>query len=231
MPYCFQFTPTMTSELTKALCAFHRDVNTIHKTATAQYGRFADLATVLTAVTPALAKNGLCLTHTFEPNPDGETFLVTTVHHISGDSFTSKLEMVIGKGRNALHDFGGSVTYLRRYSLLAILGLAADVDTDGELGEAPAKPAPKAEPAPKAKPAPAPAPAPAPSQAAPPSDPPVNPDKLDELFQTVISHPNRDAVLNDFRKAFDLDPSAKVKPFVTSQVHFDKLFELCLKHE
>ena len=132
----------MTSELTKALCAFHKDVNTIHKTAAAQYGKFADLATVLSTVIPPLAKNGLCITQTFEPNPDGETFLVTTLHHISGESIRSELEMVIGKGRNALHDFGGSVTYLRRYSLLAIVGLAADVDTDGELGEAPAKPAP-----------------------------------------------------------------------------------------
>ena len=219
----------MTSELTKALCAFHKDVNTIHTTAAAQYGKFADLATVLSTVIPPLAKNGLCITQTFEPNSDGETFLVTTLHHTSGESIRSELEMVIGKGRNALHDFGGSVTYLRRYSLLAIVGLAADVDTDGELGEAPAKPAPKAEPAPKAKPAPA--PAPAPSQAAPPSDPPVSPDKLDELFKTVISHPNRDAVLNDFRKAFDLASDAKVKPFVTSQVHFDKLLELCLRHE
>lgn len=137
--------------------------------------------------------------------------------------------MITVQGKNPLHSWGASVTYSRRYALLAILGLAADVDTDGELGEAPIKPALKADPAPKAKPAPA--PTPAPSQAAPPSDPPVSPDKLDELFQTVISHPNRDAVLNDFRKAFDLDPSAKVKPFVTSQLHFDKLFELCLKHE
>lgn len=220
----------MTPELTKALCGFYKDVAVIRKDATAQFGKFADLATVLTAVTPALAKNGLACPQVFEPGTEGvEMYLVTTLCHSSGETIQSRLPMITVQGKNPLHSWGASVTYSRRYALLAILGLAADVDTDGELGEAPIKPALKADPAPKAKPAPA--PTPAPSQAAPPSDPPVSPDKLDELFQTVISHPNRDAVLNDFRKAFDLDPSAKVKPFVTSQLHFDKLFELCLKHE
>ena len=146
----------MTSEITKALCGFYKDVQTITKDAKAQYGAFADLATVLSTVTPALYKNGLVATQTFEPS-EGTPILITTLRHTSGESIESRLPMVIGSGRNILHDFGGSVTYLRRYSLLALLGLAADVDTDGELGEAPKEAAPakaKAAPA-KTKTAPA----------------------------------------------------------------------------
>ena len=50
------------SELTKALIQFHKDVDKIEKNARANYGKFADLANVLSTVTPALLKNGLVIT-------------------------------------------------------------------------------------------------------------------------------------------------------------------------
>ena len=141
----------MTAKLTAALCKFHKDVETIHKESKAQYGSFADLATILSTVLPALCKNGLAVVQTFEP---GETdpVLVTTLCHESGESITSHLPMVISKGRNPLHDWGGSVTYQRRYALLAILCLAAGIeDNDGDMSPAST---PVTAPAPaKAKPA------------------------------------------------------------------------------
>ncbi len=222
----------MTSELTKALCAFHKDVSTIQKTAKAQYGVFADLATVLSTVIPPLAKNGLCVTQTFEPVPErDEPLLVTTLHHTSGESVRSELPMIIGKGRNALHDFGGSVTYLRRYSLLAIVGLAADVDTDGELDEPPAKPALKAAPAPKPPSVKKETVAPAPEAPAIPKDLPVSPDELDQLLKLIVSHENKALVMDEFRKEFNLASDAKIKPAITTQVHADALRSLILKHE
>ena len=127
----------MTAKLTSALCKFHKDVETIHKESKAQYGSFADLATVLSTVLPALCKNGLAVVQTFEP---GETdpILVTTLCHESGESIVSHLPMVISKGRNPLHDWGGSVTYQRRYALLAILSLAAGIeDNDGDIALVP----------------------------------------------------------------------------------------------
>ena len=51
----------MTCELTKAHNQILKDVGTIHKEANAQYGLFADLAGVLSAVNPALSKNGLSI--------------------------------------------------------------------------------------------------------------------------------------------------------------------------
>ena len=50
------------SELTKALIQFHKDVDKIEKNARANYGKFADLANVLSTVTPALLKNNLVIT-------------------------------------------------------------------------------------------------------------------------------------------------------------------------
>ena len=127
------------SELNKALCAFHKEVGTIHKDAKAQYGAFADLAGVLTTVIPPLANNGLSVTQTFVPTEGFEPLLVTTLRHVSGETIESHLPMVVNKGRNALHDWGASCTYLRRYALLSMLCLVADVDTDGAFAE-PEKP-------------------------------------------------------------------------------------------
>ena len=47
------------SELAKSLIGFHKDVDKIEKNARANYGKFADLANVLSTVTPALLKNDL----------------------------------------------------------------------------------------------------------------------------------------------------------------------------
>ena len=221
----------MTSELTKALCGFYKDVAVIHKDATAQFGKFADLATVLTAVTPALAKNGLSCPQVFEPGTEGhEMFLVTTLCHTSGETIESRLPMVIVQGKNALHSWGASVTYSRRYALLAILGLAADVDTDGNLDE----PAPvtKSKPSTASKPPAAKkeAVAPAPEPAA-PADLPVDPEELTQLLQLIVAHTQRDLVMKEFREEFNLPADAKIKPAITSQAHAICLRSLILKHE
>ena len=137
--------------LVEALVIFHKTVPAINKTAKAQYGNFADLETVLSTVTPHLIKNGLVVSQGFEPSShDNNPVLVTQLLHVSGGQLISRLPMVVGgRGKNPLHDFGGSVSYSRRYSLLAILGLTADMDVDGDFADlaesAPAKPAAKIE--------------------------------------------------------------------------------------
>lgn len=135
--------------LIEALVKFHKTVPAINKTASAQYGKFADLETVLSTVTPHLIKNGLVISQVFEPSEGLEPILVTKLLHISGAELISRLPMVIGKGRNALHDFGGSCTYLKRYALLAMLGLTADMDMDGDFADD--QPASKPTPKPAAK--------------------------------------------------------------------------------
>lgn len=119
--------------LAKALAGFHADVGPIHKQSDAQYGKYADLATVLSAIAPVLSKHGLCVTQTFMPFEAGTstTLLRTTLLHTSGETVSSDLPMPSTDGaRNALHAFGAATTYLRRYALLALLNLAAE-DDDG----------------------------------------------------------------------------------------------------
>ena len=113
------------SELTKALIGFHKAVDKIEKNARANYGKFADLANVLSTVTPALHANGLAITQTFLDDS-----LVTTLHHESGETLSSSCKLIICDGRNMTQEWGKAVTYQRRFSICAILGVVADMDTD-----------------------------------------------------------------------------------------------------
>ena len=120
----------MSGELTKAHGQFLKDVGTIHKEAKAQYGKFADLAGILSVVNPKLVKNGLSVHQTFRFTDSNQQVLITHLHHVSGECINSEVLMPINQGRNPLHDWGGAVSYCRRYSLLAILGLQAGIEED-----------------------------------------------------------------------------------------------------
>jgi hypothetical protein len=73
-----------------ALLAFHRNVGPIRKQTEAKYGAFADLHTVLEAVTPALLDQGLLLSQSMEPTADGGCLLRTEVTHApTGDKLSS----------------------------------------------------------------------------------------------------------------------------------------------
>jgi len=124
----------LTKEITAALCKFIQQVGTIEEKANAQYGKFADLSTVLSTVNPALAANGLAVVHTTKV-VDNKNILITNLLHTSGESITSEMFLPVNTGGrgNPMHQEGGAITYCRRYSLLAILGLNAGIpDNDGD---------------------------------------------------------------------------------------------------
>ena len=211
--------------LIEALVKFHKTVPAINKTASAQYGKFADLETVLSTVTPHLIKNGLVISQVFEPSEGLEPILVTKLLHVSGAELISRLPMVIGKGRNALHDFGGSCTYLKRYALLAMLGLTADMDMDGDFADN--QPAAKSTAKPAAKPAwvndnPTPEDVAPGEPFAPGEEPLLDNDRnlclglIQELTPEGLA-----SFCKSFRRDFNLEPDAKVAPALTSKKHQD----------
>ena len=204
------------SELTKALCKFHREVGTIHKNASAQYGKFADLANVLSTVIPPLANNGLVLTQTFEPSEGFEPILITTLRHESGETIESRMPMVINKGRNVLHDTGAAITYLRRYQIVSLLGLLADVDTDGAFVEE-EPPKSRANSTPKKE-------APKATKSKPLSEQPLTAEEREAILQVLAErHKAKPADLPELQKKFvahfKLDPSTKLSASITSQEH------------
>ena len=125
---------TLTKEITKALCKFIQEVGTIEEKANAQFGKFADLSSVLSVVNPVLARNGLVVIHTTEIL-EGRNVLVNNLMHISGEIVASKylLPLIKETRGNPIHAEGGALTYFRRYCELGILGQNAGIpDNDGD---------------------------------------------------------------------------------------------------
>ena len=196
---------SLSPPLVEALVSFHKTVPAINKTADAQYGKFADLETVLSTVTPHLIKNGLVISQAFEPGEGPEPILVTRLLHISGAELVSRLPMIIGKGRNPLHDFGGSCTYSRRYALLAMLGLTADMDVDGDFADdKPAESKPAAKPAAKKTRGP---------------DDALEKDEYVTCLSEIQNYPKMQDCVKDFRAAFNLPSTAKLSETFTMVKH------------
>lgn len=91
-----------------------------------EYG-YADLASTVAMVRPVLLKHGLAVSQT--AGSEGDDVLIwTTVLHASGE-FLSSMPLRFAGGQTA-QQTGSAITYLRRYSLMAFLGLATE-DDDG----------------------------------------------------------------------------------------------------
>ena len=119
--------------------------------------RYADLASVVQAVRTPLSKHGIAF---LQPTSfdAGRVVVRTILVHKSGEWMASELSAKAQQ--DTPQGIGSTITYLRRYSLMSMTGIAPD-DDDGEAGDGRA-PAPKQaqppRPAPKRE-APAPAPA------------------------------------------------------------------------
>lgn len=114
--------------ITAALSEFIQEVGPIIKGSQAQYGKYADLATVLSTIRPILSKHGLVIIQPF----CGKT-LETKLLHTSGEFIVSSIELIVPRDdqSNPLHKWGAAVTYQRRYAILSLLGLATE-DNDAD---------------------------------------------------------------------------------------------------
>jgi hypothetical protein len=93
--------------------------------------RYADLASVVKASRPVLAKNGLSVVHRVLPNGNGNQYLYSRLCHASGQWIESK--MLIQPPKEDIQSLGSYLTYLRRYTYCALTGVvSSDEDDDGE---------------------------------------------------------------------------------------------------
>ncbi len=97
--------------------------------------RYATLSSVRAAMSDVLPAHGLAVVQSFEPHGDGAVCIVTTLMHESGEWIRSKLYLPVTK-RDA-QGFGSAISYGRRYSLAAIVGIATDDDDDGNTATKP----------------------------------------------------------------------------------------------
>jgi hypothetical protein len=98
---------------------------------------YADLGDVLAAVRPVLAEHGIAVVQRTKPLDGGKTRLLTELRHVAGGLLDSETE--IGTPTTNPQQFGGTLTYLRRYELVTLLGIAAEEDRDAQDVEPPAR--------------------------------------------------------------------------------------------
>ncbi len=107
---------------------------------------YAELFAVVDAVTPALSRHGL--SHSWKVTKDEKDWLEVTcfLKHVAGHSESVSFggPPDVGGAKNAIQARASTKSYLERYTLLAILGLASkDADKDGTAPRESAEPDPE----------------------------------------------------------------------------------------
>lgn len=85
---------------------------------------YADLAAINETIKTPLSSNNLAITQPISGN-----ILQTYLYHSSGQFIKSEVTLSIDAKTS--QQIGSEITYMRRYALCAILGIAADDDDDG----------------------------------------------------------------------------------------------------
>lgn len=98
--------------------------------------KYADIATVIDAIKPALVSHGLFFTQHPEPSDRG-VCIETMLHHASGESI-SLGKLFVPANKQDAQGFGSALTYARRYALVTAFGVPTE-DDDGNAASAPAK--------------------------------------------------------------------------------------------
>ena len=107
----------------------NREVEVYSKRTNAKYTfRYATLDAIIEHIRKPLTENGLWFIQRLHQNGDGKYRLVTTLTHASGQSIDGETPILAEDASN--QGFGSALTYMRRYSLCAMLGIAADEDDD-----------------------------------------------------------------------------------------------------
>jgi hypothetical protein len=99
--------------------------------------KYADLASVVEAIRAAFSANGLSYIQTVEPSDKDEVRVETTLLHASGEWISCGV-LSLPVSKNDAQGYGSALTYARRYSLSAAVGVAPE-DDDGNAASA-AKP-------------------------------------------------------------------------------------------
>lgn len=92
--------------------------------------KYADLATIWDVIREPLTRNGISVVQLPCEAPDGKVGLVTHIGHSSGQSISEKFFVGL-KDANNPQQVGSALTYMKRYSLLGVAGIASE-DDDGE---------------------------------------------------------------------------------------------------
>lgn len=91
--------------------------------------KYADLASVVTAIRDAFSANGIAYTQVLHHTGNQDVAVETVLMHSSGEWLSCGV-LVVPVTKADAQGYGSAITYARRYSLQAAAGVAAD-DDDG----------------------------------------------------------------------------------------------------
>ncbi len=92
--------------------------------------RYADLATIWDVIREPLTRNGLSVLQLPCEAPQGQVGLLTHVLHSSGQSISERFFIGLKDASNP-QQVGSALTYMKRYTLLGVAGIASE-DDDAE---------------------------------------------------------------------------------------------------
>jgi hypothetical protein len=124
------------NELAAALAKAQAKITSASKDSKAHAYKYADLATVIEAVKPALNENGLSFVQLIEESDPTTVKVTTLLLHSSGQFLGSTGSTGIPemRGCNLAQAAGAAQSYLKRYQLQALTGLPTednDVSSEG----------------------------------------------------------------------------------------------------
>lgn len=117
-------------QLAAALSTFQKEVVTVEKTAANPFfnSKYATLEAIMLTALPVLTKHGLAVSQ-FITHIDGSSALRTILMHKSGQFIEDVMPLLLSKVDP--QGQGSAITYARRYSYAAVLGIVIDEDDDG----------------------------------------------------------------------------------------------------
>jgi ERF superfamily len=128
------------ANLSKALIKAQNEFDIISKSVKAYKYNYAPLDIVYKATRKALLDNQLCVIQTVNINSNNEEILITTLSHSSGEYISShlnidnKINKINERNKesktNPIQEWGGILTYVRRYSYCTILGIIGEDEDD-----------------------------------------------------------------------------------------------------
>lgn len=121
---------TLLQDFTKAQSEFP----TLPKDKNGYNYKYSDLDTVITTVRPILAKYNLGFMQSLTTLENGRWAITVRLFNASGEwieDTTPLPDVSLAKG-NAAQNVGAAITYMKRYTLCAMLGISSDEDPDGK---------------------------------------------------------------------------------------------------
>ncbi len=122
------------NELATVLSLLQGEIQDAHKDKKGHNYKYADLSQILDIARPLLHKHGLSIAQMPSPSEPGMVALRTQLMHKSGQWVCSEITMPVeaGRGMSKAQAYGSVITYARRYSLAAMLGIT-QTDDDASL--------------------------------------------------------------------------------------------------